>query len=126
MRRQFLAACLAGSIPFAAMAAAGAPSPAPLAGGFASAPTGDAAVVEAAAFAVQAQRRLLREASAGKAVDLKLIAIVAAQQQVVAGMNYKLVLRVRLNGHEKRAEATVWRQAWRKPEPCRLTSWIWR
>jgi hypothetical protein len=55
-----------------------------------------------------------------------LVRILGAEQQVVAGLNYRLQLRVTLDGEEKTAEALVWWQAWRKPEPYQLTSWTWR
>lgn len=59
-------------------------------------------------------------------VRLELVQIVGAERQVVAGMNYRLTLKVLLNGEARLAEAVVWRQAWRKPRPDQLTSWIWR
>jgi hypothetical protein len=33
---------------------------------------------------------------------------------------------VKLDDTEKEAEAVVWWQAWRKPDPYQLTSWIWK
>jgi hypothetical protein len=30
-----------------------------------------------------------------------------------------------LDGREKQAEAIVWWQAWRNPDPYQLTSWKW-
>jgi hypothetical protein len=54
------------------------------------------------------------------------VRIVAAEHQVVAGMNYRLQLRVTLDSEEKTAEALVWWQVWRKPEPYQLTSWTWK
>jgi len=40
-------------------------------------------------------------------------------------LNYRLTLRVTIDAHEKEAEAVVWWQAWRKPDPYQLKSWMW-
>lgn len=93
-------------------------------GGYAQVAVGDRAVVTAAAFAVDAQRRAMR--SGGDAATLELVRVLAAESQVVAGTNFRLTLRVRLNGAERTADTVVWWQAWRQPDPYRLTSWQWR
>ena len=104
-------------------------------GGFAVVSTTEREVKSAAAFAVKAQQTALRKESVGlddpKAKPqpiprLALVRIVAAEHQVVAGMNYRLQLRVTLDGEEKTADALVWWQAWRKPEPYQLTTWTWK
>jgi len=104
-------------------------------GGFAVVSTTEREVKSAAAFAVKAQQTELRKEAVGlddpKAKPqpiprLALVRIVAAEHQVVAGMNYRLQLRVTLDGEEKTADALVWWQAWRKPEPYQLTSWTWK
>jgi hypothetical protein len=104
-------------------------------GGFAVVSTTKREVKSAAAFAVKAQQTALRKEAVGlddpKAKPqpiprLALVRIVAAEHQVVAGMNYRLQLRVTLDGEEKTADALVWWQAWRKPEPYQLTSWTWK
>ena len=104
-------------------------------GGFAVVSTTEREVKSAAAFAVKAQQTALRKEAVGlddpKAKPqpiprLALVRIVAAEHQVVAGMNYRLQLRVTLDGEEKTADALVWWQAWRKPEPYQLTSWTWK
>ena len=104
-------------------------------GGFAVVSTTEREVKSAAAFAVKAQQAALRKEAVGlddpKAKPqpiprLALVRIVAAEHQVVAGMNYRLQLRVTLDGEEKTADALVWWQAWRKPEPYQLTSWTWK
>jgi hypothetical protein len=41
-------------------------------------------------------------------------------------MNYRLRLKVKVNGREKEGEAVVWWQAWRTPQPYQLTSWQWK
>jgi hypothetical protein len=70
----------------------------PIAGGYKEVAPDDAGVVAAADFAVadQAQK---------KELTIKLIGIQHAQQQVVAGINYKLCLKVEVS--EKDSEATV-------------------
>ena len=104
-------------------------------GGFAVVSTTEREVKSAAAFAVKAQQTALRKESVGlddpKAKPqpiprLALVRIVAAEHQVVAGMNYRLQLRVTLDGEEKTADALVWWQAWRKPESYILTTWTWK
>ena len=81
-------------------------------------------VVAAAQFAIAAQAKALQKDA--PAARLELVAIQRAEQQVVAGMNYRLQLKVRHDGAVKEAEAVVWWQAWNQEEPYRLTSWIWR
>ncbi len=92
-------------------------------GGYATASVTNKEVVAAADFAVKAQA--IREKTDEKPAKLELVTILGAEQQVVAGMNYRLQLKVKLNGKEKLAEALVWWQAWRKPNPYQLTSWNW-
>lgn len=82
-------------------------------------------VIAAAAFAVTAQEKAMQNKDDPKPAKLKLVKILSAQQQVVAGMNFRLKLKVSVNGENKEAEAVVWWQAWRKPDPYRLTSWKW-
>jgi hypothetical protein len=94
-------------------------------GGYAEADVSEKEVVAAAAFAVKAQADALREKPDAPPVKLELVRIVRAEQQVVAGMNFRLRLKVRHDGREKLAEAVVWWQAWRKPDPHELTSWRW-
>lgn len=105
------------------------------AGGFAVGSTTDREVKSAADFAVKTQQAALRKEASSQGDPkakpptlprLALVRIVAAEHQVVAGMNYRLQLRVTLDGEEKTAEALVWWQAWRKPEPYELTSWTWK
>ena len=93
-------------------------------GAYAAATVTDSNVQAAARFAIGAQHQALL--NAGESGPLDLMGILAAEQQVVAGVNYRLRLRVRRNGQEQDAEALVWWQAWRKPDPYQLTSWQWR
>jgi len=90
-------------------------------GGYTTAAVTDNNVIRAASFAVRAQ-----EKASGKTTKLELVKILKAKSQVVAGVNYRLTLRVRLNGKEKTAKAVVWWQAWRKPDPYQLRSWSWK
>jgi predicted nuclease of restriction endonuclease-like (RecB) superfamily len=90
-------------------------------GGYATTSVTNREVVAAAAFAIKAQ-----EKAGGETASLKLVEILGAESQVVAGVNYRLQLKVKLNGKERAAEAIVWWQAWRKPGPYQLTSWNWK
>jgi hypothetical protein len=96
----------------------------PKAGGYSPVSVADKEVVVAAGFAVAAQEKAMQEENPAPA-RLELVKILSAQRQVVAGMNFRLRLKVKLNSEEKEAVAVVWWQAWRKPDPYRLTSWKW-
>lgn len=80
--------------------------------------------IAVATFAVQSHEKAVNKGKE-KTDKLDLVTILSAETQVVAGMNYKLELKVKLNGKEKTAKAIVWWQAWRKPDPYQLTSWEW-
>jgi len=82
-------------------------------------------VVAAANFAVTEQAKAIQK-ELKTATKLSLVSIVSAEEQVVSGMNYHLTLKVKLNGKVKKAEATVWWQAWNKEAPYKLTSWKWK
>lgn len=60
---------------------------APMVGGYRKADTTDAQIVSAANFAVKAQAKKQKS-------KIRIIAVSDAEQQVVAGMNYKLCLQV--------------------------------
>ena len=96
-----------------------------LTGGYNAVSVDNKEVVAAAAFAIEAQKKAIQEKTGGKPANLELVKILKAEQQVVAGMNYRLNLKVKLNGKEKTAETIVWWQAWRQPNPYHLTSWTW-
>lgn len=83
-------------------------------------------VVAAAEYAIAARRRVAPRPDDGTGAQLELVEILAAEQQVVAGINYRLVFSVKQGGEPRAAEAIVWWQAWRNPEPYQLTSWTWR
>ncbi|HVM48228.1 MAG TPA: hypothetical protein VMU04_09375 [Candidatus Acidoferrum sp.] len=95
-------------------------------GGYSPVAVTNKAVMGAAAFAVKAQQQVMQDNKTEPPGRIELAAITGAEQQVVAGMNYRLKLKVKVDGKEKEAEAVVWWQAWRKPEPYRLTSWQWK
>ena len=71
----------------------------PIAGGYSERPTNDRGVTAAAAFAVRERGRRTRS-------RVTLLSVVSAEAQVVAGMNYRLVLNVR-EGGEVRDVTTV-------------------
>ncbi len=96
---------------------------APRPGGYTLAPADSKDVLKAARFAVEARSR-----SATNGPALRLAKVESAETQVVAGTNYRLVLAVRegKDKTERRAEAIVWWQPWRSPDPYQLTSWTWK
>ncbi len=125
MKINYLPTCLAtvlvlaAAIPFASWAQSSLP------GGYSSAAVTNQEVTTAAAFAIRAQQAALSGKKDAPPTKLELVAIQQAEQQVVAGLNYRLKLKVKVNGKEQTAEAIVWWQAWRKPDPYQLTSWTW-
>ena len=82
-------------------------------------------VREAAAMAVKIQAKSMQDPKEAQAPKLKLVEILKAEEQVVAGTNYHLKLKVKHGDKVRNAEATVWWQPWRKPEPYHLTAWKW-
>jgi hypothetical protein len=98
-------------------------APGPLPGAFSSVAVSDAGVVAAAAHAVAAKREAMR--AAGEPDTIELIQVREARVQVVAGANYRLEMTVLRAGAERAASAEVWWQAWRQPDPYRLTRWSW-
>lgn len=93
-------------------------------GAYARAAVTNQEIVAAAQFAIAAQAKALQKDA--PTARLELVAIQRAEQQVVAGMNYRLRLKVRHDGAEKEADAVVWWQAWNRDEPYQLTDWTWR
>lgn len=76
----------------------------PLPGGFGKASVKDEEVVKAAKFAVNEQSKL------DKNGPFKLEKIVSAKQQVVAGMNYDLELKVQSKGKTRDVLVRVWKK----------------
>ncbi len=99
-------------------------APRSMPGSYAAVPVNQSEVTHAAAFAIEAEQQALK--AAGQPASLELVSVLSVQQQVVAGVNYRLSLKVKRNGQEQLADAVVWWQTWRQPDPYRLTSWAWR
>lgn len=124
MRRTILAIGVL-AIALGASACAGNPEvPKAMPGSYETVKVTDGQVLSAAKFAVDAKQKAL--SAAGETTALELVGVLAAERQVVAGVNYRLELRVRRNGAEQVADAVVWWQSWRQPDPYQLTSWDWR
>jgi Aspartic acid proteinase inhibitor len=70
----------------------------PIVGGYKTAAVDDPEVVAAAEFAVGEQGRKLKS-------TVRLISVEHAERQVVAGMNYRLCLKVEIEGEGDEAEA---------------------
>jgi hypothetical protein len=116
---------LSATVTVPAVRGAEAPAPA-VVGGYAPASVKDKQVKAAADAAVKTETLVLHEDRLTRKSTLKLVSIESAEQQVVAGINYRLRLKVKLDGKVREAEAVVWWQSWRKPEAYRLTAWSWK
>jgi len=92
------------------------------AGGWSDAPITDEWIRNAAEFAVKAKQEEMRKTETQKSASLKLVKILNAKQQVVAGMNYDLKLQAEMDATNKIAKAIVWRQL---SGDFKLTSWNW-
>ncbi len=79
----------------------------PIAGGYQEASKTDREVRRATRFAI-------RKEKLKRGVSLSLITIESAETQVVAGINYKLCLRVKINGVTQDATAIVYQDLKRK------------
>lgn len=88
-------------------------------GGAADTPVDDQGVVAAARFAVEARQKAI--AALGSKDSIVLVKILAAQKQVVAGMNYHLTLQVKVGAKESTVKATVYERPWEKH--IELTKW---
>lgn len=95
----------------------------PITGGYSSVSSTNESVIAAAEFAVTTQAAVLQKET--PSIKLQLIKIKKAEEQVVAGTNYQLILDVTENGKKRTAKAIVWHQSWRTPDPYQLTSWEW-
>ena len=93
-------------------------------GGQEPVPVDDPAVVAAAEFAVSARQEWLRQQEGKEAAEVKLVKVLNARQQVVAGINYHLRMEVMVGKHPRLVDVVVWWQAWRQPDPYRMTSWV--
>lgn len=86
-----------------------------IAGGYGSVETSDKEVKAAARQAVSTESKRLKH-------TLTLISISKAEQQVVAGMNYKVCLKVRDGRRTRRATAVVFKSLRGRRS---LSSWDW-
>jgi hypothetical protein len=118
MGNQWLPTCMASLVLCLAASSMPALAQQTRVGGYATTSVANKEVADAAAFAITAQAK-----ASTNSAKLELVEILSAESQVVAGVNYRLKLKVKENGSERIAEAVVWWQAWRKPEPYQLTSW---
>jgi len=84
-------------------------------GGYRLVPNDDSESVTAAKFAAREEGQKL-----GK--NIVFSSLVYAQRQVVSGTNYKLCLKVKVNGTSKRAETVIYRNLQKQ---YALTSWSW-
>ena len=90
-------------------------TPAQTPGGYRLVPNDDSESMAAAKFAVREEGQKL-----GKTVVFT--SMVYAQKQVASGTNYKLCMKVKVNGTSKRAETVVNRDLQKR---YTLTSWKW-
>ena len=84
-------------------------------GGYRLIPNDDSESISAAKFAVREEGQKL-----GKSIVFT--SLVYAQRQVGSGTNYKLCMKMKVNGTSKRAETVVNRDAQKQ---YTLTSWRW-
>jgi hypothetical protein len=89
-----------------------------LVGGYSVASTTNNEVIAAAQFAVKAQALSVERGAA-----ISVVEILEARQQVVAGMNYRLRLKAKVDGTDKEADVVVWRKL---NGAHKLTSWAWK
>ncbi|MGB7924213.1 MAG: cystatin domain-containing protein [Pyrinomonadaceae bacterium] len=82
-------------------------------GGYAEAPKDDPAVVAAANFAVT-------EAQQKEGGAVSLVSVRRAETQIVAGVNYNLCLKVKVNGKTRKVTALVYKTL---DDRYTLTSW---
>jgi hypothetical protein len=85
----------------------------PMVGGYQEAPKADPAVVSAAKFAVGNQQ----EKQGG---SISLVSIKRAETQLVAGVNYRLCLKVKVNGKSQTVTTVVYKAL---NDQQSLTSW---
>jgi hypothetical protein len=101
MRKGFRAALvlMALGVVFGSVAAAGARRQGPAVGGYKEVATNAPEVVSAARFAVTAQARK-------QETEIKLLSVEAAERQTVAGVNYRLCLKVEEADTENNVDVT--------------------
>ncbi len=87
-------------------------------GAYSKAETDDSEVAAAANFAVIAIEKALRKTD--KDTNVSLTEILSASKQVVAGMNYKMLLKININYKDEVVEAVVWKKL---SDDYELTTW---
>jgi hypothetical protein len=90
----------------------------PIAGAYGKIAADDEEVVKAVNFAINKHENML-----DKGTKISLVKVSKAGKQVVAGMNYRMLVKVKVNGREEEAEVVVWRKLSGEYE---LTSWNWK
>ena len=88
------------------------------AGSYTKAEADDSEVVAAANFAMKARQNELRKTD--KDANVSLTEIFSAKKQVVAGINYKILLNVNINDKNQTVEIVVWKKL---SDEYSLTSW---
>jgi hypothetical protein len=91
-------------------------------GAFAQVPGGYRLVPNDDSESVAAAKAAVRQESQKLGKNIVFSSIVYAQRQVVSGTNYKLCLKVKVNGTSKRAETVINRDLQKQYS---LTSWNW-
>ena len=87
-------------------------------GAYTKAQTDDTEVASAANFAMVAIQKELRKKD--KDALVSLVEIMKASKQVVAGVNYKMLLNVNINFKDQVLEVVVWKKL---SDEYELTSW---
>ena len=85
----------------------------PIVGGYADASNSDPEVVAAARFAIKTETQKLH-------ARITLVLIERAEVQVVAGLNYRLCMRVKMKGKTRNVSAVIYKNLKQKYS---LTSW---
>ena len=86
----------------------------PIVGGYADASNSDPEVVAAARFAINTERQKLH-------ARITLLSIKHAEVQVVAGLNYRLCMRVKIKSQTRNVTVVVYKNLKQKYS---LTSWV--
>ena len=90
-------------------------------GGYTKAETDDSEVAAAANFAMKARQKALRKSD--KDANVSLVEIIRASKQVVAGMNYKMTLKVNINYKAQIVEVVVFKKL---SDEYERTSWEYK
>ena len=113
MKSHFSLAALLVAVTGSALSVSSQPSP-PIVGGYSAASVKEPEVVKAAQFAVKTKAKNTR-------LKMALLSIQSAEKQAVAGMNYRVVLKVKAAAKPQRVKATVYKDLQGKYS---LSEWI--